>query len=334
MRKVHLATGLLCVLSIICPQGMTQDNKEQEKEKVRVVKGKIKTFTKGDPATVVIASDSGEVQAELAPMSFIEREKLVFNANDEITVSGFEQMRDGRRTFVVSDVTLANRPAVRFRKPDMTPIWSTEGIKVEGNGGAQAKIVPLTGKVKTFTRTDPAIVVITTSTGDVQAELAPMSFLEEHKLLLNPNDDITVKGYKVMKGDREVFVVTEVTTKEHASIRLRNPNLTPVWVKGEGAVRTTRTLSDLTGTVTVVDTTDGPDGRLVTVKTDSGERVIALAPGTFLEKNRWELKPAERISIKGFEMDRDGRKVFVTTELRKGDQTWKIRREDGTPLWE
>ena len=136
------------------------------------------------------------------------------------------------------------------------------------------------------------------------------------------------------RGDHEVFVVTEVTTKEHAAIRLRRENLTPVWVKGEMGIRTTRELRDLTGTVTIVDATDSSDGRLVTIKTDAGERVIALAPGTYLEKQKWELKPSDSISIKGYELERDGRKVFVTTELRKGDQTWKFRREDGTPLWE
>jgi hypothetical protein len=124
-----------------------------------------------------------------------------------------------------------------------------------------------------------------------------------------------------------------VTTKEQASIMLRK-NRTPVWVKGEAGIRTNRELRDLTGTVTIVDTTDSPDGRLVTVKTDSGERVIALAPGSYLDKQRWELKPAETISIKGYELERDGRKVFISTELRRGDQTWKFRREDGSPLWE
>ena len=334
MRKVHLAMGLLCLLSIICPQGMTQEREKEKKEqeKVRVVKGKIKTFTKGDPSYVVITSDTGEVRTELAPMTFIEREKLVFNPNEEVTIRGFDQMRDGTRTFIASDVTIGTRPVVRFRRDDFTPIWSTTEITNGADG--QQKIVAVTGKVKTFTKGDPAMLMVTTSSGEVHAELAPVAFLEEQKLVFNPNDDVTLRGYKMMKGDHDVFVVTEVTTKEHASIKLRRENLTPLWVKAEGGVRTNRQITDLTGTITVVDTTDSPDGRLVTVKTDAGERVIALAPGSYLEKQRWELKPAETISIKGYELERDGRKVFITTEIRKGDQTWKFRREDGSPLWE
>ena len=339
MSRLHLVASLLCVLSIVCPQGMTQERekeKEKEKEKVRVVKGRIKTFTKGDPAYVVITSDTGEVRTELAPMTFIEREKLVFNANDEVTIRGFDQVRDGQRTFVASEVTVGTRPLVRFRKDDYSPIWTTTEItKVDGEVDAkQQKIMTITGKVKTFTRADPSMVIVTTGSGDVDAELAPITFLEEQKLAFNPNDEVTIKGYKVTRGDHEVFVVTEVTTKEHAAIRLRRENLTPVWVKGEMGIRTTRELRDLTGTVTIVDATDSSDGRLVTIKTDAGERVIALAPGTYLEKQKWELKPSDSISIKGYELERDGRKVFVTTELRKGDQTWKFRREDGTPLWE
>jgi sporulation protein YlmC with PRC-barrel domain len=93
-------------------------------------------------------------------------------------------------------------------------------------------------------------------------------------------------------------------------------------------------IRDMTGAVAVVETLDSPDGRLVRIKADGGERVIALGPVKFIETNRYHLSPGETIGVKGYEVTREGKTVFLVTEIRKGDETWKFRRDDGTPLWD
>jgi len=116
----------------------------------------------------------------------------------------------------------------------------------------------------------------------------------------------------------------------------------PYWdVHGGGIVTEARTdrpasvvIRDVTGAVTAVETEDTPDGRLVRIKGDDGERVIALGPIKFIERHRYELKPGETVGVKGYEVTRGGKTVFLVTEIRRGDQTWKFRRDDGTPLWE
>jgi sporulation protein YlmC with PRC-barrel domain len=93
-------------------------------------------------------------------------------------------------------------------------------------------------------------------------------------------------------------------------------------------------VKDLSGAVAAVETTDTPDGRLVRINADGGERVIALGPIKFIERNRYHLRPGETINVKGYEVMRGDNAVFLVTEIRKGDQTWKFRRDDGTPLWD
>jgi hypothetical protein len=194
------------------------------------------------------------------------------------------------------------------------------------------KIVTYTAKVKSFERADPAVVVIKTDTAELPAELAPMTFLEQNQLVFNPNDEVVVKGYETTRDGRKILVVTEVTPKGRSVVRFRGDDMQPVWAKATTGQR--EEIRDVTGAVTVVETVDTPDGRLVTIKSDTGERVIALGPGEYLTKHKYELKPGETIAVKGYEVDRSGKRIFLATEVRKGDNVWKFRRADRTPLWE
>jgi outer membrane protein assembly factor BamB len=250
----------------------------------------------------------------------------VFAPEDEITLKGYEKTKDGKTTLVVTEVTTKDKRVVKLRGDDFNPVWA----KVTTANGHGEKIVTYSGKVKSFEKMDPAMVFITTDKGDIQAELAPMTFIEENKLLFAPDDMIVVKGFEKMRDGKRLFVVTEVTTKDKRVVKLRNDARTPVWVKVDRPTET----RDLTGAVTVVETMDTPDGRLVTIKTDTGEQVIALGPGTYLEKHRYVLTPGERIVVKGYEVNRGGKRVFLALNVKKGDAIWKFRRDDGTILWE
>jgi hypothetical protein len=292
--------------------------------------GTVKSFEGGDPSMLVIKTDKTDVSAELAPAKWLEEQKLVFNPNDEITVRGYEVKRDGRMTFVATEVSSKDR-VVKLRSADsFEPLWTTKTVTTTETPAA---VTAVTGKVKVFNEGDPASVVIVTDRGETTAELAPVTFLEEHKVLLKPNDVVTVSGYQMMRNDRPVFVVTEITDPRRRVVRLRGVNREPLWTKVT-TVERPADATELTGTVTVVETTDTPDGRLVTVKTDQGERVIALGPGRYLEEKRYVLRPGERVVVSGWDVDRGGRRVFLAGHIRFGTNTWHFRRPNRTVIWE
>jgi len=337
MKRIGYMLAGLCVAGLLSTGLAAQETrKEKEKEKetekrTMVVRtGKIKTFERsGDPATIVVRTDKGEVNAELAPVTYLEEQKLSLAPDQDITVRGYETVRDGRTVFVTSEVTSAGR-VVRLRNDDDAPVWT----KVTTGTPMPEKNVVVTGKVKVFEKTDPARVVIVSDSGETTAELAPMTYLEQNKLVFAPNDTISVTGYQTIRDDRPIFVVTELTAKDNRIIRLRGIDREPMWTKVTTIQPATSEATDLTGTVTVVETTDTPDGRLVTVKTDSGERVIALGPGTYLEKQHYVLRPGERVVVNGWDVDRNGRRVFLAGHVRVGANTWNFRRPNRTVIWE
>jgi hypothetical protein len=329
MKRLSFLLAALCVTSMLSVQLIAQEN--GHKKVVVIHKGKVTKFERLNPAYVVVKTDKGEINAELAPMTFIEENKLIFSPDDDLTVKGYETMRDGKRIFIATEVTTKDNRTVRLRGDDFNPVW-TKVTTTTGNGATTETVVTYTGKVRTFERRDPAMVVLNTDKGEIMAELAPLTFVEENKLIFAPDDEITVKGYETMRDGKRIFIVTEVTTKDRRVVKLRTDARTPVWTKVTTTERPAE-IRDITGAVTVVDTTDSPDGRLVTIRSDSGERVIALGPGTYLEKNKYVLTPGETINVKGWEVDRGGRRVFLATELKKGDNLWKFRRADGTVLW-
>jgi hypothetical protein len=331
MKRLICGITAICVTALMTSVVIAQEPENGHKKTVVTYSGKVTKFERSDPAFVVVKTDKGEINAELAPMTFIEQNKLMFDPDDDVTIKGYETTRDGRKIFVVTEVTTKDKNVVKLRGDDFTPVWTTTTERA----GTTA-VVTYMGKVKTFEKMDPAMVVLTTDKGDINAELAPMTFVDENKLVFAPGDEITVRGYETMRDGKKVFLVSEVTTKDRRVVKLRTDARTPVWVKA-GTITTTGKpgeIRDITGAVTVVETVETPDGRLVTIKSDGGERVVALGPGTWLEKHRYTLKPGETIYVKGWEVDRSGRRVFLATEVKRGGDVWKFRRADGTVLWE
>jgi len=325
MMKRILLTAL-CMTGLLSSHLLAQIENGHKKTVV-VYTGKVKSFEKADPSWVVVKTDKGEINTELAPVTFIDENKIVFAPDDDITVKGYEIERDGKRIFVATEVTTKDSRVVKFRGDDFNPVWTKTTIETPAG-----KIITYTAKVKSFEKGDPAFVMLDTDKGEINAELAPMTFIEENKLMFAPNDAVVVKGYETMRDGKKVFIVNEVTTKDKHVVRLRNER-GPVWTK----VTTTEKAieaRDLTGAITVVEEVDSPDGRLVRIKADGGERVIALGPGTYLDKQHYAFKPGETIFVKGYEVDRSGKRVFLAMEVKKGDALWKFRRADGTVLWE
>jgi hypothetical protein len=335
MKRFMFSLAALGILGLVATPGFTQEEREKEKEKekktVVTQTGKVVKFERGDPAMVVVKTDKGETNVELAPMTFIEKNRLTFTADDDVSLRGYEVTRDGKTVFVATEVTPKGGAVVKLRDADFKPVWTTVTTTPEQPAAA---IVTYTGKVRTFQKGDPSTVVLTTSKGDITAELAPVTFLEQHKVVLAPNDEIIVKGYEQVRDDGgTVFIVNEVTTKDRQIVRLRNEARSPLWVKGEVSVMKPEEIRDLTGAVTVVETTDTPDGRFVTIQTNDGPRVIALGPGSYIEKQKYVLAPGDRIVVRGWDVDRGGRRVFLASEVHRGNAVWRFRNPDGRVVW-
>jgi len=113
----------------------------------------------------------------------------------------------------------------------VTPYWEVRGgaVVTASAEGAAPEVKVYSGKIKSFTKRDPAIAVIKTDAAELDAELAPMAFLEQNRLAFEPEDAVTVKAYEVMREGKKVFVVTEVTTKDNRTVKLRREDLSPVW---------------------------------------------------------------------------------------------------------
>jgi sporulation protein YlmC with PRC-barrel domain len=112
------------------------------------------------------------------------------------------------------------------------PYWEVQGggiVAKSPEPAARQEVKVYTGKVKTFTRKDPAVVVIKTDAADLDVELAPMAFLEQNRLAFAEDDAVTVKAYEIMRDGKKVFVVTEVTTKDNRTVKLRRDDLSPLW---------------------------------------------------------------------------------------------------------
>jgi hypothetical protein len=326
MKRILCLLTALTALTAWTTQSIAQDGNGHKKTIVTHT-GKVVTFEKSDPAMVVVKTEKADVNVELAPMAFLETSKLTLEPDADVTVRGYEMMRDGKTVFVATEVTSGSN-VVKLRDPEFKPLWTVKTVEQQ-----PVTVVTYTGKVKTFTKADPALVVVETDKGAITTELAPMTFIDENKLVLAPNEMITVRGYETTRDGKTVFVATELTAPDRRVIRFRSDAREPVWVK---TTKTTTTvykeadITDLNGAVTVIETTDTPEGRTITIKTDDGPRVIALAPGTYLEKNQYVLKPGDRIRVRGWHRPRG---AFLASELRLGDRVWRFRAPDGRVLW-
>jgi hypothetical protein len=337
MKRIFCLLTACTALAIWSTPAIAQEpsGQKQEVEKKTVVAytGKVLRVDRGDPAMVVVKTEKTDLNVELAPMTFIESSKLTLAPDSDVTVRGYETIRDGKSVFVATEVTSQGN-VVKLRDADYKPLWTVKSVAAE----RPAHVFTYTGKVKTFQTADPAVVIVETDKGPITTELAPMTFIEANKLVLSPNDAVTVRGYETIRDGKTVFVASEVTTPDRRVVRLRSDTLEPVWVKTSPVTNTTTfkegDLIDVNGTVTAIETTDTPDGRYVTITTEEGTRTIALAPGTYLEKNKYTLAPGDRVRVRGWHANRPGRGLFLASELRLGNNTWRLRNPaNGRVLW-
>ncbi len=77
-------------------------------------------------------------------------------------------------------------------------------------------------------------------------------------------------------------------------------------------------------------------GMAVTLDTKTrGQVLVHLGPVWYLERQEFQLKPGDEVSVKGMcEKEKDGRLGVIAYELTKGDYVLHLRDSQGRPNWE
>jgi hypothetical protein len=109
---------------------------------------------------------------------------------------------------------------------------------------------------------------------------------------------------------------------------------------GEGAgydrMYDLKTVETVSGEVVSVDKiTDRGMGYGVslTLKTDKGTILVYLGPGWFLEKQDLTFAPKDRVEITGSQIAFQGKPALIASQVKKGDQSLKLRDPAGIPAW-
>lgn len=105
-----------------------------------------------------------------------------------------------------------------------------------------------------------------------------------------------------------------------------------------------RNIRTVAGTVTAIIEQDGAENdfgvgvRLMVRRDEASTRsqdlLVFVGPAEFVKKQQgFSFKQNDRVTMKGAEMDRDDRRIFVATEIALGDRILLLRRENGVPVW-
>ena len=98
-----------------------------------------------------------------------------------------------------------------------------------------------------------------------------------------------------------------------------------------------KTIETITGTVEKVDKiTPGKGmsyGVHLAVKTEKETIDVHLGPGWYIENQDVKLTPGDKVEIKGSRITFQGKPVIIAAEVKKGEETLKLRDESGFPVW-
>ena len=98
-----------------------------------------------------------------------------------------------------------------------------------------------------------------------------------------------------------------------------------------------KTIETITGTVEKVDKITLGKGMSygvhLAVKTEKETIDVHLGPGWYIENQDVKLTPGDKVEIKGSRITFQGKPVIIAAEVKKGEETLKLRDESGFPSW-
>src|SRR5678816_1508793 len=69
------------------------------------------------------------------------------------------------------------------------------------------------------------------------------------------------------------------------------------------------------------------------VKTDKETISVHLGPSWYLENQDVKIEPKDKVEVKGAKTTFAGKPAIIAAEVKKGDETLKLRDESGFPVW-
>jgi len=98
-----------------------------------------------------------------------------------------------------------------------------------------------------------------------------------------------------------------------------------------------KTVETITGQVVKVDRITPlkamSSGVHMTVKTDGEQISVHLGPGFYVENQDVKIAPKDKVEVKGSRVTFEGKPAIIAAEVKKGDETLKLRDENGFPMW-
>ena len=103
---------------------------------------------------------------------------------------------------------------------------------------------------------------------------------------------------------------------------------------GRGMMYNPQTVTTIQGTV---ETAGPPMGRVQhvswVVKTDQGKITVHLGPAWYINQQQIVLKPGDALEATGSKMEMGGGTMMLAKEVTVGGKTFKLRDDQGLPLW-
>ncbi|MFI5394336.1 MAG: DNA-binding protein [Candidatus Binatia bacterium] len=69
------------------------------------------------------------------------------------------------------------------------------------------------------------------------------------------------------------------------------------------------------------------------LKSDQEEIAVHIGPSWYLDKHGLSIAPGNRIEVRGSRITFQGKPAIIAAEVKKGDQSLKLRDDDGLPAW-
>lgn len=69
------------------------------------------------------------------------------------------------------------------------------------------------------------------------------------------------------------------------------------------------------------------------VKTDKETVAVHLGPAWYLDRQDTRIEKGDTVEVQGSRVTLRGKPVIIAREVKKGDQTLKLRDENGVPVW-
>jgi len=98
-----------------------------------------------------------------------------------------------------------------------------------------------------------------------------------------------------------------------------------------------KTVETVSGEVVSVDKVTPVKGMSygvhLTLKTDKETVSVHLGPGWFIQNRDIKIEPKDKVDVTGSRVTFDGKPALIASEVKKGDETLKLRDENGSPVW-